>query len=139
VPAEVPAAEGESSESTDSADPAVAEVPTGPAVPAGLTAIPITITVVGTYDNTQAFLYDLQNATPRVFLVSGFTGTSQKETAASAGRPAMNLGDQELVISGFTYVLPDLTTPVPVDPGVAPAPLPGVVPGKNPLVPVDGR
>ena len=49
-------------------------------------------------------------------------------------------GDQELVITGFTYVLPDaLGVPAPVDPAAVPPALPGVVPGKNPLAPISGR
>lgn len=114
--------------------------PAAPAVPAGFTAIQFSITVLGTYDNTQAFLADLQNATPRLFLVSGITGTGQDVADASGGKPATAVGDQELVITGFTYVLPDaLGVPAPVDPNAAPPALPGAVPGKNPLVPVDGR
>jgi Tfp pilus assembly protein PilO len=133
---DTPEGEGESSENAEE----VPAAPAGPVVPAGLTAIPFTITVVGTYDNTQAFLYDLQNATPRVFLVSNFTGTSQQEAAATGGRPATKDGDQELVITGYTYVLPDSESAAAVDdPAATPAPLPGLTPGKNPLVPVDGR
>lgn len=142
APAETPAAEGESS-STDGTAPVVdpAAVPTTQGgVPAGFTSIPIALTVVGTYENTNAFLYDLQNVTTRLFLVSALAGTSQDEAEASAGKPATAVGDQELVITGFTYVLPDaLGVPAPVDPNAAPPALPGAVPGKNPLVPIAGR
>jgi hypothetical protein len=139
APTETPAAEGAGSEATAPADGGVAAPPTG-GVPAGFTAIPFAMTVVGTYDNTNAFLYDLQNVATRLFLVSGFTGTSQDDAAATAGKPETKVGDQELAISGFTYVLPDaLGVPAPVDPNAAPPALPGAVPGKNPLVPVDGH
>ena len=108
------------------------------AVPAGMAAIPVAMTVIGSYDNTLAFLNDLQTATPRLFLVSGFTGTSQKEAAASGGKPATHVGDQQLVISGDLYVLPDPTAAAPAPGATAPA-LPVPAPGKNPLVPVAGK
>lgn len=142
VPEETAAAEGESTEDAETAATEGEVPPATPAggAPAGLTAIPFAITVVGTYDNTNAFLYDLQNVTTRLFLVSGFTGTSQEEAQASGGKPATAVGDQELAITGFTYVLPDaLGVPAPVDPNAAPPVLPGAVPGKNPLVPITGR
>ncbi|GIG20374.1 hypothetical protein Cch01nite_10980 [Cellulomonas chitinilytica] len=109
-------------------------------VPPGFTAIPVSITVLGSYDNTTGFLYDLQNVTPRLFLVTGFTGTAQKDNPASGGKPATSPGDQELLISGLMYSLPDpLATPPAADPAATPAPLQGAVPGKNPLVPIQGR
>ncbi len=108
--------------------------------PAGMAAIPVSITVIGTYDNTLAFLSDLQTAIPRVMLVSGFTGTLQKDAAAGGGKPATHVGDQELVVTGFLYVLPDPTaaSPAPSPTATGPA-LPAPVPGKNPLVPVAGK
>lgn len=108
-------------------------------VPTGMVDIPLSLTVVGTYDDTVAFLNDLQTNTPRLFLVSGFTGTSQDAAQASGGRPKTSLGDQQLQVNGFLYVLPD----APAAAGPTPAPsttpsLPGAVPGKDPLVPVGG-
>lgn len=113
------------------------ETPAG-AAPEGMVAIPFTLTVVGTYDNTQAFLFDLQNGTGRLFLVTGYTGTSQPDAPASGGKPSTTPGDQQLDISGLVYVLMDSTV-TPVDPSTAPPALPGAVPGKNPLVPIVGR
>ena len=108
--------------------------------PTGFTAIPISITALGTYDNTLAFLNDLQNSTQRLFLVTGFTSTSQDQADASSGKPATAPGDQELIITGYAYALPDgLAVPETVDPAAAPPVLPGAVPGKNPLLPVPGR
>ncbi|WP_449385191.1 type 4a pilus biogenesis protein PilO [Cellulomonas soli] len=110
------------------------------AVPTGFVAIPLSLTVLGTYDDTVAFLNDLQNATPRLFLVSGLTGTSQKEAEASGGKPATGPGDQELVVTGYVYVLPDaLGMAATPDADAAPPALPGAVAGKNPLVPITGR
>lgn len=105
--------------------------------PAGFAAIPVSITVVGTYANGLEFMDDLQNATPRLFLVSGLTVNAQGKAAAGGGKPAMALGDVELVITGFTYVLPDVYSTPTVTSSTAPT-LPSEVPGKNPLVPIGG-
>ncbi|KRD45104.1 hypothetical protein ASE38_14025 [Cellulomonas sp. Root930] len=121
-------------------DPSAVAAPPVAAGPAGLAAIPFSLTVLGSYDNTNAFLWDLQNATPRLFLVSGVTGTAQKEGEENAGKPATVDGDQELVVTGFTYVLPDASAvPPTVDPNAPPPALPGAVPGKNPLLPIAGH
>lgn len=122
-------------------DPAaVPPAPVAATAPAGLASIAFTITALGTYDNVLAFTSDLQNATPRLFLVTSLNGTSQKDQPASGGRPETKEGDLELVIGGLVYVLPDaLGVPETVDPNAAPPVLPGVVPGKNPLVPITGR
>lgn len=107
-------------------------------IPAGFTSIPMSVTVLGSYDNTLAFLSDLQTATPRLFLVSGFTGTGQQDAAASGGKPKTSVGDQDLVVSGFLFVLPDTAAAATPAPTATPA-LPGAVPGKNPLNPVGGK
>lgn len=108
------------------------------AIPAGFTDIPLSVTVLGSYDNTLAFLNDLQSATPRLFLVSGFTATGQQDAAAAGGKPKTSVGDQELVVTGFLYVLPDTAAAPTPAPTATPA-LPGAVPGKNPLNPVGGK
>ncbi|BDO42335.1 hypothetical protein [Cellulomonas sp. NTE-D12] len=107
-------------------------------IPAGFTSIPMSVTVLGSYDNTLAFLSDLQTATPRLFLVSGFTGTGQQDSPASGGKPKTSVGDQELVVSGFLFALPDTAAAATPAPTATPA-LPGAVPGKNPLNPVGGK
>jgi Tfp pilus assembly protein PilO len=109
------------------------------AVPAGFYDIPISMTVVGSYDASQAFLSDLQNATPRLFLVTSVAGTSQKQASAGGGKPATALGDEQLVVTGMTYVLTS-TYPAPAAaPSATPAPVQPAVPGKNPLKPVAGK
>ncbi|WP_136520033.1 MULTISPECIES: hypothetical protein [Cellulomonas] len=123
---------------TEATDPAVAPVPTGPAVPAGMVAVPISLTVVGGYEPTLAFLGALQDGSPRLLLVSSLTATGQKQAEAGGGRPATVAGDQELVLTGFVYVLPDALA-VPPAPEAEPTPLPAPVPGKNPLVPIAGE
>lgn len=81
----------------------------------GLYAIPLTIGVLGTYDNTTLFLDDLQQANPRLLSVNGLTIEGQDEAEASGGRPATAQGDAEQTITGFIYVLsPDATVSVEV-------------------------
>ncbi|KSW28994.1 type 4a pilus biogenesis protein PilO [Cellulomonas sp. B6] len=125
-----PAAGGAGGEAAPVASPDVV-------VPAGLVAVPLSLTVVGTYDATVAFVGDLQGALPRLVLVTDLTGTSQEETEAGGGKPATARGDQEIVLSAFAYVLPDpaagATAPE------QPAAVPASVPGKNPLVPAAGE
>lgn len=107
------------------------------AAPDGFISIPFSVTVLGKYADTLAFLNDAQRGTDRLFLVSSLAGTAQKDGAASGGKPATHVGDQELVITGFTYVLnPDLTSvPAPQPSASVPA-LPKPPASKNPLVPV---
>jgi len=147
-----------SPERVEIAQPAVAQAPTtdsgtqdeaavassteapSSAAPPGFTAIPVSISVLGTYDATLWFLDDLQRATKRLLVVSGISGSSLDAQEAGGGKPATAVGDQELVITGYVYVLPDgLSVPEGLDvpEGDEPAvpPLPAPVPGKNPLLP----
>jgi len=132
---ETPAAD--SSESSTTSDSTAAPKAL---VPQGFTAVPFTITVIGKYADTTAFLSDLQSTKNRLFLVGGVTGTGQPKQDASAGKPATELGDQELVVTGFAYVLPDTTT------AATPAPVPTAGPdlpkdkeGKGPYGDVKGK
>ena len=119
---------------TDGATPAPA--PANVEAPAGMTAVPVTITVVGPYAGTVSFLEALQKTT-RLFLVSGLSGTTQNEQQGNGGRPATELGDQELKIEGFLYVMPSLAaTP---DPSSEPTtrPMPPAT-DRNPVTPIEG-
>lgn len=137
APGSTPTAEPtEAADESDSAEKP--EKPKGPEIPKGLTAIPVSVTVLGTYVDTMKFLDDVHQKNPRVFLVSALTGTSQKKSEGSQGKPATEAGDQELIITGYIYVLPnaiDLTGEEPVD---EPTDLPRND-GKNPLLPVTGE
>lgn len=136
--APAPAPEPEPAAPDASPDEAAEEAPAGPVaptVPDGFVAIPVSITALGTYDAVLAFLADAQEATPRLLLVGDFVGTAQAESDASGGRPATAVGDLELTVNGYIYVLQDLNAPAPEEPA-EPAPLPGAVRGKNPLIPV---
>ncbi|CAL8977553.1 hypothetical protein CELL_02597 [Cellulomonas sp. T2.31MG-18] len=135
TPAATPAATPVAAPATGTGNAAAAAAS---AVPDGFSSIPLSVTVIGSYDNTLAFLSDLQTATPRLYLVSGFTATGQQDAAAAGGKPKTVVGDQQLVITGFLYALPD-TTAVPAPSASATPALPSAVGGKNPLVPVGGK
>jgi len=140
APAPAPTAAASTAPAADATATGAAAAPAASAAPVGFAAIPFTMTVVGTYDNALAFLSDLQNATPRLFLVTGLTGTSQLKAEATAGRPATAIGDIELMITGLAYALTDpYTVPAAADPTAAAPALPGAVAGKNPLIPLGGK
>ena len=102
--------------------------------PPGFESVNFSLQVQGTYANTLAFLYDLQNTVPRIFLVGGLQGQSLSQTPATGGHPASQVGDQLLTIAGLTYVLPDaLATPAPAPTAPPALPAPN---GRNPLVPI---
>ncbi|GGB94113.1 hypothetical protein [Cellulomonas carbonis] len=119
--------------------PTTAEPVPVPAPP-GFVAIPVGFSALGSYENVVAFLDAAQTGTSRLFLVASFVGQAQTEVAESGGRPATVPGDLEMAIAGYVYVLQDTTTPAaaPGEGEAAPTPLPGAVPGKNPLIPVGG-
>lgn len=112
--------------------------PAAPAGVAGFYQIAVSMDVIGSYANVEAFLNDLQVGTGRLFVVSALTATGQVDTEAGGGRPATTVGDLELIIAGSVLVLQDTNAaPVaPVDPDAAPPALPVPPADKNPLVPV---
>ncbi len=113
-------------------DPGAPE-PAGPTAPAGLVAVPISITAMGAYDNVIAFLADLQGGTDRLLLVTTVSGSRLDDAVAAGGRPGSTLGDLEVDIAAMLYVLPESTPEViETEPPAVPAP----IPGKNPLVPL---
>ncbi|RHA40541.1 hypothetical protein [Cellulomonas rhizosphaerae] len=137
TPAATESADGSDATDDSSDTSSSEEKDKGPKVPTGLTAVPVSVTVLGTYENTMAFLDDVHQRNARVFLVSALTGTSQKESDGSAGKPATSDGDQELVITGYIYVLPNGLAAAASEDPEGPVKLPSN-PGKNPLVPVQG-
>lgn len=141
TPAPEPSASADPASATD--DTGTADTPSAPTsnVVEGLYQIPLSLTSVGTYDQTVAFLDQLQQAMPRLFVVNGLNATSLEAGGAGGGRPATNAGDLEIVISGYVLTLQDSSSapaaPAP-DATATPTPLP--VPGdqKNPFQPVGG-
>lgn len=100
----------------------------------GFYSIPVTITVLGTYPSTTAFLAAVQTGLERLVLVTSFSAVSQEEAVATDGRPATVLGDVALSISGLTFVLVDPAAGPPVDESTR---LPAAT-GRNPFLPVGG-
>lgn len=109
---------------------------------AGFFQIPISVTSVGTYDQTVAFLDSLQQSMPRLYVISEVDATSLEESGASGGRPAVAKGDLETVITGYVLTLQDgasSETPTP-DGSATPTPAPTQLPvpsgQRNPFEPV---
>lgn len=132
-------------EGAAAADEATTDAPAAPAgpvlpvvaAPVGMIDVPITITALGSYDNVMGWLEAVQQSVPRLQLVTSLNGVSQKDAEASGGRPATTVGDLELTVTGYLYVLPGTPAVVPADtPEESLADLPPAIPGKNPLVPV---
>ncbi|MDQ0373905.1 hypothetical protein [Cellulomonas humilata] len=132
APVEVAPAEGESTEgetaegeaTPDAAegDAAVPPVAVGPAPIEGFVAVPVDVTVLGGVANATTFIAGLQAEGQRLFLVTGFRATGQREADASGGRPATKLGDVEITITGYIYVLKQPAPPVdPAEPTTPPA------------------
>ena len=79
----------------------------------GLFAVPVTVVVLGTYANTNAFLDAVQNQVDRLLFVSTLSALRQDAADNSGtGRPATAAGDVELTINGFIYEY--LVNPTPV-------------------------
>ncbi|MGY4642602.1 hypothetical protein [Cellulomonas sp. URHB0016] len=124
------AAEPDPAAAADAAAAASLDVP-------GFYEVPVSLEVIGTYQNVLAFVQDAQAGTTRLLMVTGVNGASQGAAEASGGRPATAPGDLDVVLSGSLFALADQSAaPVAVDPAAPKAPLP-VPPGdKNPMVPL---
>jgi hypothetical protein len=125
------AAEPSDSATASTEDDAVATpAPAAAAAPEGFVAVPVTITVLGPFLNSLAFLSDLQ-ADPRLFLITGIDGEGQGEAEAGDGRPATHVGDVEMVITGYLYVLSDPNAATGDTEEPADGSLPSLDPGKS--------
>ncbi|HQY33847.1 type 4a pilus biogenesis protein PilO [Actinotalea sp.] len=92
---------------TEDGAAAPAPAPVEPVGVDGLVAIPVSITVLGSYDATVDFVEGLQTRMARLFVVTAFTAEGQEENEATGGKPATREGDAEFTISGVIYVLQD--------------------------------
>jgi Tfp pilus assembly protein PilO len=102
------------------ADAAAAEETTAVA---GFYQVPVSVTVMGSYDASVAFLRSLQDESGRLFLVSSITATTQEDQGATSGRPATTKGDVELAVTGYAFVLTDPSA-VPADDSAQDVPVP---------------
>jgi type IV pilus assembly protein PilO len=125
-----PAAPADGAAPAEGAAPAdgAAAAPTDPAaaaaVPAGdvLLSVPTSLVVVGGFAEAETFLEKLQTELARAFLVSSLTVTAETTpAAATGGKPAVDVGDVTMTITGSVFVLrsPDAAA---VDPITATAP-----------------
>jgi Tfp pilus assembly protein PilO len=110
--AEAATTDGSTDTSTTTTDSGTATTDAGTTAASatdGFVAVPVTITLVGSFVSSLAFVSDLQQLGGRLFLVTEVVGTGQPEAEASGGRPATAEGDVEMQIKGNLYVLSDLT------------------------------
>ena len=137
TPAPTESADATSTDTGATDDSAAAAAPATSAVD-GMYTIPLSLTVDGTYDQTVAFIDALQQQMPRLYVLSGLNATSLKAAGAQGGRPAVNDGDLETVITGVVLTLEDTTSSVAPGDEATPAPtqLPVPTDQKNPFLPV---
>lgn len=143
---EAPAADATAEPATtDASGEAATDAATGAAgtgaapatsAPAGLVAVPLGLTVVGGYENVRAFLDALQVGTERLYLVESVVGAGQTDAEPGGGRPATAVGDLEINVSGYLFVLPDTTTASPAPEATEEPALPTRPEGRNPMVPL---
>jgi hypothetical protein len=140
APAAAPATDGTATDGTGTdgatADAATstAAVAPGPSAPGGLVDVPVTMTAVGSYANVLAWIQGMQEQTDRLLLVTSITGTAQDDTAAGGGKPPTAVGDVELTLTGYLYVLPGDDSIPTVTPEEQAGQLPAGDPNRNPLV-----
>jgi Tfp pilus assembly protein PilO len=111
----------------------------------GLYTIPLSVTTLGGYAQTVQFIDAVQQSMPRLFVLSQVEATSQKSSGASAGRPALSVGDLETTLTGVVLTLKATAGSTPSatpSPGATAAPTPTPtqlpVPGaqRNPFKPI---
>ena len=120
------------------ATPATASAKPGVAAPAATAAfytVPVSLDLLGTYDQVTAFLSSFQTTSQRLFLATGVNAVSQKATGATGGRPALADGDLDLTVTGFAYVMPTAAA-APAPAGTTAPKLPEPSGQKNPFQPV---
>lgn len=99
---------------------------------AGFFRVPLSVTTVGSYEASVAFLRSVQESSSRLYLVSSISATTQDDQGASGGRPATVDGDVELVLTGAAFVLTDPTA-APTEPAEEALPVPADQ--ANPFLP----
>jgi Tfp pilus assembly protein PilO len=120
APAPAPAATGDGDSTPAPAATAAAPAPTDL-----LVSVPVSVTVVGDFYESELFLKALQADMPRAFLVQTLSVQSEKEAEASGGKPATKNGDVTTTITGSVFVLKPAAAAgpaVPAPAATAPAP-----------------
>lgn len=109
APTPAPAIEGE-------AAAPVATATAQPVATSTLVSIPVTLTVVGTFESSEAFVLAVQTELVRDFLITTLNVVAeQKAAGASGGKPAVKNGDVNISMTGTVFVLrpPAEVVPVP--------------------------
>ena len=108
---------------------------TAPAPPAaiGLYALPMQVTIIGSFDETVAYLDLLQTQSTRLYYVVGISATVEQAEGARGIKPAVTAGDLQTVITVWAFVLPETAVADTTDPE-APAELPTPSGQDNPFV-----
>lgn len=102
--APAPAATEEASADAEGSTPAPAAT-AAPAAADLLVSVPVSVTIVGDFYESELFLKALQAEMPRAFLVQSLTVQAEKEGDASGGKPATVNGDVTMTITGSVFVL----------------------------------
>lgn len=131
---DAPAAAESDETATEGADAATPAAEPAPLV-SGMYEVPITIELIGTYENVLSFVTELQTVNPRLILVTSIDGTALKAADASGGAPATADGDLSVVLTGQMYVLLDEGAVAAGEEPAPPAELPVPAPGTNPMLP----
>lgn len=131
VPAPAPAAgaAGDASTGTATGDTATGDTAAGatatgdtgtaaaaPAV-SGFFAVPLQVTISGSFDATVAFLDQLAGKDGRLMVVNSVQATALAPAGAQGGRPEIKAGDLETIVSVWAYVLVDDGAPAPAASG----------------------
>lgn len=99
----VPAAAADGTATAESAETTTAAPVADPN--AGLSAVPVSVDVVGTFDASESFLKGVQSGMDRRYLVDGITATAETPAAATGGKPAVTNGDVTFTVTGRVFVL----------------------------------
>jgi Tfp pilus assembly protein PilO len=133
--------DGAAAPATETADGAAAAdgtgagaqaAPAAPAGPVGFYAVPISLTVAGSFDATVEFINKLSASSGRLIVTNSLVATAQTASAAEGGKPAVNDGDLQTVLQLWAFVLQDQAAAQPAT-GDAAAP---TDPAAVPQIPV---
>jgi Tfp pilus assembly protein PilO len=120
VPAPAAGATGDTAAGdTATGDTAAGDTATPAAAPAvtGFYAVPLQVTISGSFDATVAFLDQLAGKDGRLMVVNGVQATALAAAGAQGGRPEIKAGDLETIVSVWAYVLVDDGAPAPAASG----------------------
>lgn len=112
----------------DGTGTAAPAAPAAPAGPTGFYAVPISMTIVGSFDATVEFVNKLSATGGRLVVANGLVATAQTAAAAQGGRPAVNDGDLQTVLQLWAFVLQDQAAAQPAAGGAATPTDPAAVP-----------